>query len=208
MENQTKTCKHCKEQVNKKAKRCPKCGGNLGLPGFIKFLIIFFVIIFCLIGCVASCTDSAIESIDESIKETENEYKDKNGKTSFAVKETFENKHVKITMSEVNTNFKKYIEYTDPKDGYVVVMAKFEVENIGDEDEFVSSYDFNCYADDEAMEEFIWADDNYAGLSATISAGKKATGYVFYEVPKTAKKITLEYDASWLEDNNIEFVIK
>ena len=27
-----KTCKHCNEQIAKNAKRCPKCGGKLGLP--------------------------------------------------------------------------------------------------------------------------------------------------------------------------------
>ena len=40
MDNNTKVCKHCKEQIAKGAKRCPKCGGKLGMPGWAKALII------------------------------------------------------------------------------------------------------------------------------------------------------------------------
>ena len=37
---ETKKCKKCMEEINKKAKRCPKCGANLGIPGFVKVLIV------------------------------------------------------------------------------------------------------------------------------------------------------------------------
>ena len=44
--NETKTCKKCMEEINKKAKRCPKCGANLGMPGWVKFLIIHVSILY------------------------------------------------------------------------------------------------------------------------------------------------------------------
>ena len=153
---------------------------------------------------VSSCASE----VSNSINETENSYLDINGKTTFSVNETFENKYLKITMIETNTNFKDYSEYLGPKSGYKVVMAKFEIENIGTTDEYVSTYEFNCYADGVAMEDFLYSNDNYEWLSATLSPGKRAFGYVFFEVPENSNEIVLEYDESWLNTNNITFIIK
>ena len=40
-----KICKHCKEEIAADAKRCPKCGGKFGLPGWLKVLIILFFVL-------------------------------------------------------------------------------------------------------------------------------------------------------------------
>ena len=64
---QTKPCKYCKEEIAKNAKRCPKCGGKLGMPGWVKALIVIAIIFFCIIGCVSSCfnaVDEAVEKIE------------------------------------------------------------------------------------------------------------------------------------------------
>lgn len=202
---ETKKCKKCMEEINKKAKRCPKCGANLGMPGWLKFLIVIGVVIVMCVSCMSSCADS----VSDAMEETEKEYLDINGKTSFKVGDTFQNKFLKVSMTEVNDNFKKYSEYATVRSGYKVVMVKFDAENIGESDQYVSYLDFDCYADDVAVEYFYSVDDDkYPSLSATLSKGKKTSGYAFYEVPKDAKKIVLEYDASWLEDTNIEFIIK
>jgi len=58
------------------------------------------------------------------------------------------------------------------------------------------------------MEDFLYVDDNYEWLSATLSSGKRAFGYVFFEVPENSNEIILEYNTSWLDNNNITFVIK
>lgn len=202
----TKKCKHCQEEISKKAKRCPKCGGKLGIPGWIKVLIIIFIIFACIVGCVNSCSNAVSDSIDE----TKNSYKDINGKTSFKLNETFENKYEKITLTEINNNFTDYSKYAGPSEGNKVVMAKFEVENINNENDelYVSSMSFNAYADGIAAKSFYFSADKYNDLSATLGKGKKAVGYIFYEVPKNAEKITIEYSADfWTDGNAIEFVI-
>ena len=84
----TKKCKFCSEEIAKNAKRCPKCGGKLGMPGWIKFLIVLGIIFFCIVGCVGSCT----KGVSDAVNETKNDFNDKNGKTSFKLNETFENK--------------------------------------------------------------------------------------------------------------------
>ncbi len=204
---ETKICKHCKEEINKSAKRCPKCGGKFGLPGWGKALIVIGIILVCIVGCVNSCSNAFNDAIDE----TKNEYKDINGKTTFALGEAFENKYEKITMTEVNTNFTDYSEYSAPRDGFKYVMLKFEVENINEENDelYVSAASFNCYADGVSVKDAYIGNDAYEYLSATVGKGKKAIGYIFYEVPVSAQKVTVEYNADfWQDGTAIEFIVQ
>lgn len=201
-----KNCKKCGAEIAKSAKVCPKCGARFGLPGFVKVLIILAIIFVCLFGCVAACTKGAVDAVDEAFTETENDNKDVNGKTEFKLNETFENKYVKLTMTDVNLDFKNYSKYADVKSGYKVISATFNIENIGESDDLFDNVDFDCYADEEAMDSFYSVDD--ATFTKTISAGKKASGTVYFLVPKDAKKITIEYDASWLDNVNIVYIVK
>ena len=45
-------------------------------------------------------------------------------------------------------------------------------------------------------------------LDATLSAGKKTKGFVFFEVPKDAEKIFLEYETNFWTEDKIIFVVK
>ncbi len=54
---ETKQCKKCKEEINKKAKKCPKCGAKQGLP---VWLIVIIVII--AIGIIGSVNGDSEES--------------------------------------------------------------------------------------------------------------------------------------------------
>lgn len=201
-----KTCKECGKEISKSAKSCPNCGKKYGLPGWAKFLIIIVIILVCIIGCVNSCSNAVNDAVDE----TKNSYKDVNGKTSFKVNETFQNKYEKITMTETNTNFTDYSEYSEPSKGKKYIMLKFEVENINEEKDelYVSSLSFNAYADGVAVDSAYVGNEKYNDLSATVGKGKKAIGYIFYEVPTNSKKITVEYNADfWTDGTAIEFVI-
>lgn len=204
---ETKQCKYCKEEIAKNAKRCPKCGGKLGIPGWAKALIIIVIIFACLIGCMNSCSNA----VNKAVEDTKDEYKDKNGKTAFKLNESFENKYEKITMTEVNTNFTDHSEYSEPAAGNKYVMVKFEVESINPENDalYVSSYDFNADADGVAVDNAYIGNDQYKDLSATLGKGKKAIGYIFYEVPTNAKKITVTYNPNfWSDGNAIEFIVQ
>ena len=202
-----KKCKHCHEEIAKSAKICPKCGAKLGIPGWAKALIIVVIIICCIVGCVNGCSNA----VNEAVEDTKNSYKDINGKTSFKVNETFQNKYEKITMTEVNTNVTDYSEYLGPKDGNKIIALKFEVENINEENDelYVSSLSFNAYADGVAAKSYDFGSDKYKDLSATVGKGKKAVGYVLFEVPINAQKITVEYNADfWTDGTVIEFVVQ
>lgn len=199
----TKYCKHCRSMIDKKAKICPICHkGQSSI--LVKIIIFIFILSAVILGLVYSCAKTA----SDAITETTNEYYDIHNRTSFKINETFESKHLKITMTQVEKDFKDYTDLLGPKEGNKIIMAKFDAENIGTNDQYVSSYDFKGYVDDVAVSSYVWAESKYPSLSATLSAGKKGTGYVFMEVPKDATTLTLEYEASWLNDQKIKFIIE
>ena len=111
---------------------------------------------------------------------------------------------VKITYVSCD-EYKGYSEYTKPKDGNTIYKLSFSVENTGTSDRFVSSLDFKCYADNTAADDYIYADDI---LSATVSAGRSAKGSVYFEVPKSAEKVEVEYETDFWTSGKAIFVVK
>lgn len=96
-------------------------------------------------------------------------------------------------------------EFMQPKDGNMYYRIGFEIENTGDSDAYVSSWDWDCYADGYAAEQTYFDDES---LDATLSSGKKTKGYIFFEVPADAEEITLEYETSFWTQNKIIFIVK
>lgn len=197
----TKICKHCKEEIAKSAKRCPKCGGKLGMPGWVKAIIIVVVILVCVVSCMNSCS----KAVNDAVEEAFGGYDDQNGKTTFKVGEVFESKYLKVTFDSSNLNFTNYSKYADVKSGYKVVQFKFTAENIGEDNQTFDYTDFNCYADDQTMQQFYSTDDSGLDSGGTVSKGKKVTVPVYCEVPKDSKKVSVEFKPL-LADKNYEFV--
>ncbi len=111
---------------------------------------------------------------------------------------------LKITYTACDVNFTGYNEYLAPADGNKYIRLTFDVENVGDVDHFVSSWDFDCYADDVAVEAYYGEDDD---LSATLSPGRKASGSVCFEVPEGAQSIEVEYETDFWSGNKAIFVV-
>ena len=120
---------------------------------------------------------------------------------AFAVGDIVETSTLRITYvsCEEDTSYSAYFE---PEDGYHYVTCSFEFENIGEDDEYVSYYEFDCYADGMDCDQAFFRDD---GISATLSAGRKATGTVTFEVPDDASVVELEYETNVWTSSRIVF---
>lgn len=101
--------------------------------------------------------------------------------------------------------YKNYSEYSKPKSGNIIYKLSFNVENIGTTDRFVSYMDFKCYADNVATEAYYSVDDD---LSATVSSGRAAKGNVYFEVPKNAEKVEVEYETDFWTGGKAIFTVK
>lgn len=120
------------------------------------------------------------------------------------VGEVLETSNLKITYVSTD-EYKGYSEYLPPKDGNKIIFIDLKAENIGEEDAFLSTFEFHCYADDKSMEAYYGADDE---LSATLSSGRSTSGKVYFEVPADAEKIEIEYETDYWENQKAIFVVK
>ncbi len=171
-----------------------------------KFLAVFLAITvifsFAAFAVGSSSDDNEAKVTDGEGTSTE-QAKTENGNLRVNVGEVLETNKVKITY--VSTG-----EYTDygyfpPKDGNKIVYIELKAENIGDSDVYVAVYDFDCYADNAAMENYFYADDD---LDATLSAGRTTSGRVYFEVPKDAETIEFEYEMDFWDDKKAIFVFQ
>ena len=72
--SETKVCRHCKTEIDKKAKVCPNCNHKQG--GKAKFIVIGILAFFILMGVIGSINDDSKDTADQvasvdSGKETE-----------------------------------------------------------------------------------------------------------------------------------------
>lgn len=89
-----------------------------------------------------------------------------------------------------------------PANGYHFITCEFEFENVGTADEYISSFNFDCYADGSNCKASYYRNDD---LSATLSAGRKVKGTVTFEVPTDAQVVEVEYLSNYWTSNRVVF---
>lgn len=205
-----KPCKHCKTMIPKGAKVCPNCRKKQG--GITKWIVIAIVVI--IIIAIAS---SASGGKDEKVKKTSSSGNSSSTTESGGGTEEYTNKFnvgdvaetddLKITFISAE-KWKSDNEFTKPKDGCEFWRFELKFENKSDEDQHLSTMvNWECYADDKKVDQ-SWAGDDSQQLDATLSAGRSAQGALYFEVPKEAKSIELEYDINFWGSDKIVFVGK
>lgn len=205
-EQETKVCKHCQSEIPKKAKVCPNCRKKQ--RGIFKWILIAAVVLVFIGSSFGGGDDSASDSNPQKVGDVsgltkENDTKE-DVKNKFYVGEIVETSKLRITFVSAK-EYQSDNQFIQPKAGNVYYEMEFEVENISDSNQNVSSWDFDCYADNYDMEQ-VYMDG--MDLDATLSAGKKTKGSVFFEVPEDAKEISLEYETNFWTEDKIIFVVK
>ena len=94
--------------------------------------------------------------------------------------------------------------FSMPANGNHYITCEFEFENVGSSDEYISSFDFDCYADGLNCKATFIRDDD---LSATLSAGRKVKGTVTFEVPIGAEVVEVEYLSNYWTSNRVVFAV-
>ncbi len=167
------------------------------------FGIIAVILIFSLFA-IGSGSDKASVSSDSASDNSKTTTQKADEPVKVKVGETLTTNTLKITYKSSADD--KGAEYFPAASGNKIIKLTFEIENISSTDQIVSVYDFKCYSDDVASSAYYYGDD---GLSTTtLSAGRKATGNVYFEVPQNANSIDVEYETNYWSGNKAIFVVK
>ena len=144
----------------------------------------------------ASVSQGDVETTDNSTPQSTN--------LTVKVGDTLTTSSLEITYKECG-EYKGYSQYFAPATGNKIIYIDLAAKNIADGDAYISYFEFTCYADDVAMEAYYGEDD---GISATLSAGRSTSGKVYFEVPKDAEKIEIEYETDFWDDQKAIFVVE
>ena len=167
------------------------------------FGIIAVILIFSLFA-IGSGSDKASVSSDSASDNSKTTTQKADEPVKVKVGETLTTNTLKITYKSSADD--KGSEYFPAASGNKIIKLTFEIENISSTDQIVSVYDFKCYSDDVASSAYYYGDN---GLSTTtLSAGRKATGNVYFEVPQNANSIDVEYVTNYWSGNKAIFVVK
>lgn len=200
-----KICKECGSEVSSQGV-CQKCGKDQR-NFFMKHKVITFILIVIIFGMVAGITGGSGNTSKTTLTSSNTVNEDKTSVAKkYNVGEIYEDNSLAVRYVSVNDNFTGYSKYADVKSGYKIIKAEFEFENLSSTDQYVSVYEFNCYADGYDCENFWSTDDS--GFSSTLSSGKKTKGSVYFQVPKDATAITIEYTLNSFTSDKVEFVVK
>ena len=170
-----------------------------GLVCSIVGIIIFFLAMFVF---TSDDTNDAPKKISSN-EEAQTQATEEKVNETFKVGDTVETEDLRITFLKAEPYTE---EYDEPAKGHEFYKFEFEFVNISDSDQYVSSMDFNCYADGYDMESAYSSKDK--DLDATLSAGKKTKGVVCFEIPKDAKNISLEYETNYWSESKVRFEVK
>ena len=215
MSKKLMACKSCKQEIAKNAKICPHCGAKNKKPIFKKWW--FWVIIAVLIVSFGNAgrdadTNAATDSNPGSSQITTSNNgapTDKKpaepAKTEYCVGDTIEDGNTKIVYMS-SGDYTEENQFMQPAEGNKYIFLQFAFENTSKStDTSISFYSFECYADGYAAEMHYSGNDE---LSATLSAGRATTGYIYFEVPADAEVIEIEYETNVFTEKKIKFIFE
>lgn len=229
----TKICKHCKTEIPYDAKVCPQCRKKVK-GGMMKWIVIAVAAII-IIGALAgggdkntggtqkigevsqasqaadtfgagkqenTAPEQATQTEPAEETETESESPAEEVKTVYNVGDILKDGDMEIVYMS-SGEYVSDNEFIQPAEGNKYIFIQLAFRNTSaNQDARVSSLSFECYADGYS------ADAHYNGgddLSATLSAGRSTSGYLYFEVPENAEEIEIEYKPNVFLDKKITF---
>lgn len=119
--------------------------------------------------------------------------------------DTIDANKLKITFTSADVWY-GYNQYLGPEAGNKIVRIKLDVTNDKTTDAYISMFEFSCYADNQVASEYIYGDESFS--TVTLSPGRSASGYIYFEVPEDAESIEVEYETNYWTGNKAILVVE
>jgi len=206
------------QQTFQQAPQPPKKKKHIGL---VIFGVIFVIIV--MVGISSTHKDSKSSSSSASKTEASSSSSSKvdakGNKKELKVGDSFEKSNMKMTIDNIEYDWQ--VPATDnafsdslheAKDGFTYVKMDVTMENTGNKDELASFAGFELYADNNPYNKEYGMDSygvNPQGSSfSSLSAGRKASFSVFWQVPVNSTSVEIEYEPSFWSNEKILIKVK
>lgn len=211
-----KFCINCGNELPENAAMCVNCGtmvngsgnnkGNKkkGLPVWAIVLIVVGCVIILPILVLVILSIIGINYAEKNGVDIK-DYVDNLVTARGTIGDTLTDNELKITLNNALTYSEiEGVLSGTPDDGKEYLVFFFTVENIGDEDTYISTYDFDGYVDDTAIDESVILGkiDGYDEIGGNLAVGKKANGYLAFEVNTNWKKFDVHYKNDYLDSSD------
>lgn len=220
-------CPNCKKEIPDGTQFCTECGANTSgnvTPVQKKkpitkkwwFWVIIAVVVIAVIGIAGgggASTDTSSDSDNAVVEQNDDTTKATDETTIVAAEKNSDGKYYVgdvLKCGDVEITFKSaekwtgYNQYLPPEAGNMIVRLEFDVVNNGTSDFDISYFNFNGYADNQAVELYY----NDGDLSATLSAGRNTSGFVCFEIPENAAVFEAEYELNLFTEEKAVFVVE
>jgi len=214
-------CKTCGAEIAKSARNCPGCGAKNKKPIYKKWWFWLIIVIICVAVAGGGADEEADKKIGEvTATETQmpNPTQGTNAgettqpsatstpipvKTMYQVGDILLDGDMKIVYMSSGI-YQEENEFLQPSNGMQYIYIQLAFENLSaSQDNSISLYSFNCYADGYAVEAYYGGEDT---LSATLSPGRTTSGCLYFTIPKEAKEIEIEYETNFFTEEKITFI--
>lgn len=178
-------------------------GHGTAIAGLICSIVAIIIFIFASLvfdGSDSDQPEKVESSPDVEASDDETEESTDSSDDYFTLGDSVETNDLIITFSSAKLTLDD-VAYQSPDDGDAFMKLDFEFENISDEDQDISGYDFSAYADDYAVD---YIDSTF---DTTLSPGKKTKGSIYFEVPMDTKVFDTEYSTSYYGNSKVKFSI-
>lgn len=222
-------CPNCKKEIPDGTQFCPECGVNVnGSVAPVKqkkpitkkwwFWVIIVVVVILFISIIGGGNDSTDTSVNsgdavveqsdgvtttEKVAETTTTVSAGSSDGKYYAGDVLNCGDVSITFVSAE-KWTGYNQYLPPENGNIIIRLSFDVVNNGTSDFAISYFDFNGYADNQSAEQYYTDND----LSATLSAGRNTSGYIYFEVPEDTKVLEVEYEVNFWTEEKAVFVVE
>ena len=129
----------------------------------------------------------------------------KSDNNRYYVGDTIDANKLKIKFTSADVWY-GYNQYLGPEAGNKIVRIKIDVTNDKTTDAYISMFEFTCYADNQVAGEYIYGDESFS--TVTLSSGRSASGYIYFEVPEDAESIEVEYETNYWTGNKAILVVE
>ena len=170
-----------------------------------KLLTILFAL--CIAISVTACDTNNAQPQKETSNNNKIDTASQSEDKSYGLNDSATFKNLKITATKLEESTGK--NFFNAESGNVFVGVNFEIENISDEPQSISSLLlFDAYANDVKCEYSFSANAVFGNgtLDGEISPGKKLVGWYAVEIPQNWETLEFEVKSDWLSDDKAKFV--